>query len=59
PIKQEYLTALDYLRLTCVDIISASHANTADEAQEFINSATGNLKEANLHMVWVRQKMPS
>ncbi len=59
PLKQEYLSALDYLRLTCVDIINASHAKTDDEVQEFINSATGNLKEANLHRVWVEEKMPS
>jgi hypothetical protein len=59
PIKQEYLSALDYLRLTCADIIGASHANTTDEAQEYLNSAIGNLKEANLHRVWVEQKMPS
>jgi hypothetical protein len=59
PIKQEYLSALDYLRLTCIDIISASHAKTDDEAQEFIISATGNLKDANVHRVWVQQKMSS
>jgi hypothetical protein len=57
PIKYEYLSALDYLRLTCVDIINASHANTDDEAQEYLNSAVGNLKETNLHRVWVKQKM--
>ena len=59
PIKREYLSALDYLRLTCVDIMKASQAKTDEEAQEFIDSATGNLREANLRRAWVEQKMPS
>jgi hypothetical protein len=55
-VKREYLSALSYLRLACVDFVRAYNSGPL-AAPDFIYSAADNLDQYTLHRNWVQQMM--